>query len=350
MYNELAKKLKKILIYKKPLYLYKKDKEYSLLKKTVDNRKQIAAIIEINGLVHRDINFLMLKLQTCYLSGNEEQDLGSLIIPRKYVRMNFLKICEEINDQQEETELVHNLTQTQQQIVKNYQLKATPLPLIYELPLNRSIKLSAARHYIIQNLPTCIPPLLLNPPEYSTVIDSCASPGNKTSHLAALMKNTGKIYAFELNEDRFKLLKQNLDACNVKNTVCINQDFTSTNIDAEYILVDPSCSGSGIHPNYKKDEKRLESLTYFQYMILKKALSIKNAKKIIYSTCSLEEEENEQVIARILEEFEHEWEIEKINLNIGRRGSKNYAFYDRVLFFDRGETIGFFCALFSRKV
>lgn len=350
MYGKQAIKLKRILLNNKPVSHFKKDVDYQILKKTVQNRKQILSIIEINDLNKEDKYNCMLKIQNEILTNNNEtsNSFKDLIIPKKYIRMNTL-IAESGTETKKISE-IETLNKTQQEMLKNYQLKTTEFPFIYELPLNRAIKLSTQRFYIIQNLPTALPPLVLNPPKNVTVIDSCAAPGNKTSHLSAIMRNTGKITAFELNRDRYEHLKENLKACHVTNTVCLNEDFCETKLEAEYILVDPSCSGSGIHQNYIKNTKRIESLSNFQVIILSKALKMKSAKRVVYSTCSVHEEENEEVVQRVSENFKEDWNIEKIETKLGNQGSEKYEFSNRVVRFDRGETIGFFCALFVRKI
>eukprot|EP00966_Prymnesium_polylepis_P162442 3754417-Prymnesium_polylepis.1 len=65
---------------------------------------------------------------------------------------------------------------------------------------------------IIQQKASCFPAVALAPPPGATVIDACAAPGNKTSHLAAIMGNRGRVFAFEVNERRCELLRQMMDA------------------------------------------------------------------------------------------------------------------------------------------
>lgn len=90
---------------------------------------------------------------------------------------------------------------------------------------------------------------LLNPTPGSTVLDMCAAPGMKTTHIAALLNNEGVVYAVEMNQQRFNVLNkivQNAGATCVKT---IHKDAVSLTAEdcpnVEYILIDPSCSGSG---------------------------------------------------------------------------------------------------------
>ncbi|THG98187.1 hypothetical protein EW026_g3957 [Hermanssonia centrifuga] len=107
---------------------------------------------------------------------------------------------------------------------------------------------------ILQDKASCFPAYILAPPAANgtVVIDATAAPGNKTSHLCALMKNKGKLYAFERDRKRFATLQTMLNRAKCRNTEPINADFLTIAPDDEkyatatHILLDPSCSGSGI--------------------------------------------------------------------------------------------------------
>lgn len=90
---------------------------------------------------------------------------------------------------------------------------------------------------------------LLNPTQGSNVLDMCAAPGMKTSQLAAKLDNNGTVYAVDVNKSRLKTLEQLMEATGVTCVKVIENDVLRiTNIECpliEYILVDPSCSGSG---------------------------------------------------------------------------------------------------------
>ncbi|MEQ2199534.1 hypothetical protein XENOCAPTIV_001690 [Xenoophorus captivus] len=108
-----------------------------------------------------------------------------------------------------------------------------------------------AGHIILQDKASCLPAYLLDPPPGSHVIDACAAPGNKTSHLAAIMKNRGRLFAFDLDGKRLATMSTLLLRAGVTCHQLANQDFLKVDTngpqykDVEYILLDPSCSGSG---------------------------------------------------------------------------------------------------------
>lgn len=108
-----------------------------------------------------------------------------------------------------------------------------------------------AGHVVLQDKASCLPAFLLNPTPGSQVIDACAAPGNKTSHLAAIMKNKGKLFAFDLDAKRLATMSTLLLRAGVTCHQLANCDFLKVDPgspqykDVEYILLDPSCSGSG---------------------------------------------------------------------------------------------------------
>ncbi|XP_078296066.1 28S rRNA (cytosine-C(5))-methyltransferase isoform X4 [Panthera onca] len=116
-----------------------------------------------------------------------------------------------------------------------------------------------AGHLILQDKPracsacqaSCLPAVLLAPPPGSHVIDACAAPGNKTSHLAALLKNQGKIFAFDLDAGRLASMATLLARAGVSCCELAEEDFLAISPSdqryrqVQYILLDPSCSGSG---------------------------------------------------------------------------------------------------------
>jgi len=169
---------------------------------------------------------------------------------------------------------------------------------------------------ILQDKASCFPGLVLSPPatDETVVIDATAAPGNKTSHLSALMGNRGKLFAFERDRRRFSTLKKMIAKAGCTNVTPINADFLITDpLDLRFtavthILLDPSCSGSGIvnrmdflvEIDEGFGENRLDKLASFQQKMIKHAMRFPSVKKVVYSTCSVHAIENEGVVRNIL--------------------------------------------------
>ena len=154
---------------------------------------------------------------------------------------------------------------------------------------------------------------LLSPEDARFIVELCAAPGGKTTHLAHLMKNTGKIIAVDVSGKKIALLQKNcrrLDAHNVETRV---MDATKADLEfiktADAVLIDAPCSGFGTlrrHPDirWNKTLKQVRSLSKIQYNLLKNAAAhIKPGGILVYSTCSIEPMENEEVIQRFLADF-----------------------------------------------
>jgi NOL1/NOP2/sun family putative RNA methylase len=151
-----------------------------------------------------------------------------------------------------------------------------------------------------------IAPLLT--PE-GTVIDMCAAPGGKTTHLAQLMKNEGVILALDINKDKIKALKANINRLGVTNTIVYMTSALDFSYKTKRILLDAPCTGSGIirkdpTRKYSRDFTDITFCSNLQKDLLKKG--IENLEKggiLVYSTCSVEPEENEIVIDWALQNF-----------------------------------------------
>lgn len=175
------------------------------------------------------------------------------------------------------------------------------------------LKLYEKGHIIIQDRSSCFPAHILNPGENDHVIDSCAAPGNKTTHLASYIQGPqGSINAFERDVRRSKILDKMVTTAGASKVKINVGDFTASKPsefeDITGLVVDPSCSGSGIfgraheeeNPESAYNEERLQKLSSFQFSIVKHALSFPNAKKVVYSTCSIHAQENERVVIDLI--------------------------------------------------
>ena len=216
------------------------------------------------------------------------------------------------------------------------------------------------------------------------VIDACAAPGNKTLQLSEYLQNfkKTKLLVFERNFERFQLLEKRLNEydINMKNTLCFHKDFLDVDWkedmykDVKLMLLDPSCSGSGmkIQLFYKeneeiskdfekeckiryetldfKEKQRILNLQAFQLKMLLHAMKFPNILRICYSTCSIFKEEDEIVVQKALESnntfklVNLSKKIKGLNKGFGKFGKRCLRanpFNDA--------TDGFFIALFKRK-
>lgn len=154
---------------------------------------------------------------------------------------------------------------------------------------------------------------LLSPQEGDVVLDMCCAPGSKTTHLAALMNNSGKIIACDLFDHKIKLVQANLKRLGVKNVELHVTDATLLKDKFEQeifdkILLDAPCSGLGVmkrKPEIKyHDSKVMDEIIPLQAKLLDNAYYLlKKNGKMVYSTCTINKKENELMIKKFLEKY-----------------------------------------------
>ena len=169
----------------------------------------------------------------------------------------------------------------------------------------------------LQSLSSMLPPIILEPKEGENILDMAAAPGGKTTQMASLTNNKAFITAVEKNKIRAERLKYNLKRQGVG---CVNvmledarklSDFFSF----DKILLDAPCSGSGTMSIFDKNfnEELIKRSSKVQEELLKKALKIlKPGGEMVYSTCSILKQENEEILEKVL--IKANAEIEPINL------------------------------------
>ncbi|MBV6513671.1 MAG: Ribosomal RNA small subunit methyltransferase F [Ignavibacteriaceae bacterium] len=168
-------------------------------------------------------------------------------------------------------------------------------------------------YYYIQSLSSMIPPLVLNPSEEDKVLDLCAAPGSKTTQLAALMNNRGTLIANDIAAERVKSLAFNTERMNVMNAAVLHGkgEMLSKIFHSWFdkILVDVPCSGLGVLQKKGEINKwwttdSVKNLAEIQYRLLVSAAKmLRQGGELVYSTCTLTVEENEQVLDQFLRKF-----------------------------------------------
>ncbi|KAI8940719.1 hypothetical protein NX059_001985 [Plenodomus lindquistii] len=166
-----------------------------------------------------------------------------------------------------------------------------------------------AGHYILQAASSFLPVMALAPQEHERVLDMTAAPGGKTTHIAALMKNTGCVFANDANKDRAKGLIGNIHRLGVRNSIVCHYsalEFPRVMGGFDRVLLDAPCSGTGViakdaSVKTNKTEADFMKLPHLQKQLILAAIdSVDHHSKtggyIVYSTCSVTVEENEQVV------------------------------------------------------
>ena len=152
------------------------------------------------------------------------------------------------------------------------------------------------------------------------VLDICAAPGGKTAVLAEEMKNSGEVIAIDIHQHRIKLIDTNMKKLGIDIVKAIVMDARNVNKQGrkfDKILVDVPCSGYGVIRNkpeilYSKNRENIEELAKLQLEILNSAADIlKDGGELIYSTCTITDEENTNNIKKFLEERK-EFKVEKL--------------------------------------
>lgn len=167
---------------------------------------------------------------------------------------------------------------------------------------------------------------LLNVEENMTVFDLCSAPGGKTTHIAELMNNTGVVKAFDIHENKLNLVKENCERLGITNVEVAEMDATKIDVklinSADRILADVPCSGLGIirkKPEIKWTKKRndLKEIVEIQRQIMENAYQyLKSGGEMIYSTCTLNKEENEENVSWFINKHK-DLKIEKIFIGKG---------------------------------
>jgi len=299
-------------------------------------------------MIERYIRFLGEDDTLKLLEANEQP-----LIPS--IRVNTLKIS------------IKNLKQRLEK--KNFILNPTKwVPYGFEV-LKSPLNLGSTHEYLhgyyyLQNIASMLPALILNPKPNDVVVDMCAAPGSKSTQLAQIMQNQGTLILIEKNLNRIPALEMNLRRIGVLNSIILNIDairLKKSSIKANKVLLDAPCTGEGLireDPSRKKTKfmSDLKEMAKIQKELLIAGLTLLEPKgQLLYSTCSIAPEENEEIINDILYKnpnFKIKQITEKYGLNgltyfNGIKFLKDLSFAQRI-YPHIHNTIGFFLCLIER--
>jgi 16S rRNA (cytosine967-C5)-methyltransferase len=161
----------------------------------------------------------------------------------------------------------------------------------------------------------------LGPEEGDMVLDSCAAPGGKTSHIAERLHGSGKVISLDLHPHKVRLIQEQVKRLGLSNVEAkaldarkAREQFRDETFDK--ILVDAPCSGFGVirrKPDIKlgKSAEDSKKLSHIQLAILEEvAPLLKRGGRLVYSTCTVEQTENEKVVHAFLQAHpEFEWDV-----------------------------------------
>ncbi len=258
-----------------------------------------------------DINYLSIKyshpawLVACFLKDYDYETTEKILIENSKVRdcairINTLKASrEEIMDELRQ----RGIGFSEPEITEN--------GLVVFQNMSKS-DLFLSGEITIQDISSQMVAEVVNPRKGSTILDLCSAPGGKAAHMAAIMENTGKILACDIYSHRIKLMEKGFNRLGVKNVKCqlIDARKVSDYLQEEsvdYVLADVPCSGLGVLSHkvdlkYRLDMKSIEEIIYLQEEILSSTCQlVKINGYYIYSTCTLNKDENERQIEKFLQ-------------------------------------------------
>jgi NOL1/NOP2/sun family putative RNA methylase len=181
-------------------------------------------------------------------------------------------------------------------------------------------------YYYLQEAASQLPPKILEPRPDDKVLDMCAAPGSKTTEIAQYMQNKGIIVALDADPRRLFALRNNLERCSVTNVILYKKDsrfVSDLGMQFDKILLDAPCTGNYIVEKdffTKKSVDGIRERARLQKELLKAAIKVlKKDGTLVYSTCSLEPEEDEMNIDWVLSKYP-DIKLEETGLSVGDSG------------------------------
>ncbi len=248
------------------------------------------------------MKFLEEKLEKQYGTKITKEIIEEYQTKRKTtLRINTIKSnIEEIKKELEKEKIEYETVKWSEEalVIKNADEKT-----IQEMEIYKNGKI------YLQSLSSMLPPIILEPKEGTDILDMAAAPGGKTTQIAALTNNKAHITACEKNKIRVERLKYNVDKQGATCVFIMPKDsrFIDDFFSFDQILLDAPCSGSGTldynDANVEKyfTEQLIERSSKTQKTLLSKAIKLlKPGHEMVYSTCSILDCENEDVVSSVI--------------------------------------------------
>ncbi len=242
---------------------------------------------------------------------------NSNLKPNITIRVNRLKIAKK--------ELIQKLEQKgiECKELENEEMNTQDFLILSKVKNIENLQEFKDGFFTIQDLSAGQAAKILDPRPVEMVLDACSAPGGKTTYLAELMENKGKIKAWDIHEHRTKLVEQNANRLGINIIETQVKDATQydKNLDEKFdkILLDVPCLGIGVikrKPDIKWQRKPedIEEITLIQRKILENCSKyLKKGGTLVYSTCSILKEENEEIVIKFLSENK-QFEIDGENM------------------------------------
>ncbi len=267
--------------------------------------------------------------------------------PPTYIRLNTLKaseneVLEKLVEGGIKTEKVEGLEHA-------YEVRSAKQPLARTMSFREGL-------FYIQDKASCFAAEAANPKPEITVLDVCAAPGAKTTYLAQLMRNRGRIYSVDYSRRRMNVWRGETARMGVDNAIPIIADACNPlpiRTEADVVILDPPCTSTGAFgklpsAKWRLTRRSVDKMAEIQWKMLNScAENVKPGGALIYSTCSVTVEENEMLIERFLK-WHPGYSLAEITPKMGLPGLRGLEKCLR-LYPHIHQCNGFFIAKLSKK-
>lgn len=298
--------------------------DYAIINAAVELTKQYASV-EVSRFVNALLRRIFVKREQLILpvSIHDETDNLALqysmpawlikLLQAQYGTEKMLVFLQAIQQPARQFIRLNRLRNIPEENITKHQWKPTALPYCYENEKGNSSQTDdfLAGNYTIQNIASQSVGYFVNPQKYDKILDMCAAPGGKTTHLAELTEDTAEIIALDLYEHRVKQIDQNTKRLAITGitTKAADARFFLDEKGFDKILLDAPCSGLGVlaqkpEIRYTITPAAFDELENLQRTLLDTAWqNLREQGVLIYSTCTINRKENEKQIQQFLKKY-----------------------------------------------